>query len=165
MSLFTLIVGHFAEHFISYKKSSLAASRLCMKTCSLHLTGPLKYCLLLLANVYSSILLFSLAFSLLATKLPMSATYANLVWSFKRVHSLFFCFVLFFFFQLSKLPTKRFFLNHSETARFTSFEDWVPFGNCMSAFYSRVLHKGGCREFKLYLVRTAVKILQWELLE
>lgn len=130
-----------------------------MKTCNLHLTGALKYCLLLLANVYSSTLLFSLAFSLLATKLPMSATYVNLVWSFKRVHS------FFFFFQLSKFPTKRFFLNHSETARFTSFEDWVPFGNCMSAFYSNVLYKGSCREFKLYLVRTAVKILQWELLE
>ena len=143
MSLFTLIVAHFAEHFILYKKSSLAASRLGMKACNLHLTGALKYCLLLLANVYSSILLFSLAFSLLATKLPMSATYANLMWSFRRVHSIFFFF--FFFFQLSKFPTKCFFLNHSETARFTSFEDWVPFGNCMSAFYSNVLYKGGCR--------------------
>ena len=139
MSLFTLIVAHFAEHFILYKKSSLAASRLGMKACNLHLTGALKYCLLLLANVYSSILLFSLAFSLLATKLPMSATYANLMWSFRRVHS------IFFFFQLSKFPTKCFFLYHSETARFTSFEDWVPFGNCMSAFYSNVLYKGGCR--------------------
>ena len=139
MSLFTLIAAHFAEHFILYKKSSLAASRLGMKACNLHLTGALKYCLLLLANVYSSILLFSLAFSLLATKLPMSATYANLMWSFRRVHS------IFFFFQLSKFPTKCFLLNHSETARFTSFEDWVPFGNCMSAFYSNVLYKGGCR--------------------
>ena len=36
-----------------------------------------------------------------------------------------------------------------ETALFTSFEDWIPFGNFMSAFYRNLLCNGDDGELKI----------------
>lgn len=76
---------------------------------------------------------FSLSCSFLTAKLTKSTTYANFVSSFKRVCS--FIFSIKQVFNRIFFPTYFLYQSNYEIVQFTSFKDWVPFGNCMHAFY------------------------------
>ena len=54
-------------------------------------------------------------------------------------------------------PTYFTYRNHYETERFTSFENWVPFGNHMSACYRNLLYKSSGGELKVVPGRNSIQ--------
>ena len=54
-------------------------------------------------------------------------------------------------------PTYFTYKSHCETVQFASFEDWIPFGNYMSAFYRKLLYKGGDGELELMPGQNSIK--------